>query len=95
MTSARNRAIARALRELADALELPVEPQQDQSSSDPGRVGDRLLYDLPTAATRLSLSVRVIEQLVAAGEIDSVRIGRRRLLRSEDLAGYVDRLSRP
>ena len=41
----------------------------------------RLLYDKVTAAEQLSISERVLARLIADGEIESVLVGRRRLVR--------------
>lgn len=54
----------------------------------------RLMYDKPEAAEQLSVSVRVLERLIAGGEIESVLIGRRRLVPASALEDYVDRLRR-
>ena len=40
----------------------------------------RLLYDKPDAAAQLSVSERVLERLIKDGEIETVTIGRRRLV---------------
>jgi len=52
----------------------------------------RLLYDKPEAAEQLSVSVRVLERLISDGEIESVQIGRRRLVPAEALVDYIDRV---
>lgn len=51
---------------------------------------DRLLYAIPDAAEKLSVSARVLERLIAAGEVETVKIGRRRLVPAEALADYID-----
>jgi excisionase family DNA binding protein len=53
-----------------------------------------LLYDIPAAAEQLSVSARVLERLIKDGEVDTVKIGRRRLVPAEALADYVERLRR-
>ena len=57
-------------------------------------MSDRLLYAIPDAATQLSVSARVLERLIADGEIATVKIGRRRLVPAEALADYITRLQR-
>jgi excisionase family DNA binding protein len=52
----------------------------------------RLLYDLDTTAEQLSISRRVVDRLIRDGEIDSVLLGRRRLVSHEALEDYVARL---
>lgn len=52
----------------------------------------RLLYDLDTTAEQLSISRRVVDRLIRDGEIDSVLLGRRRLVPHEALEDYVARL---
>jgi excisionase family DNA binding protein len=53
-----------------------------------------LLYSIPDAADQLSVSARVLERLIKDGEVDTVKIGRRRLVPAEALADYVERLRR-
>lgn len=53
-----------------------------------------LLYSIPDAADQLSVSARVLERLIADGEVDTVKIGRRRLVPAEALTDYVERLRR-
>ena len=52
----------------------------------------RLLYDLDTTAEQLSISRRVVDRLIRDGEIDSVLLGRRRLVPHEALEDYVSRM---
>lgn len=53
---------------------------------------DRLLYDLDTAAEKLSISRRVVDRLIRDGELDTVKLGRRRLVPHDALEDYVARL---
>lgn len=53
---------------------------------------EKLLYSIPEAADQLSISARVLERLIADGQVDTVKIGRRRLVPSEALTSYVDRV---
>ena len=54
----------------------------------------RLLYDKPTAAEQLSISERVLDRLLKDGEVESVLIGRRRLVPHDALVDYLERLRR-
>lgn len=55
---------------------------------------NRRLYDKPEAAEQLSVSVKVLERLIHDGEVESVKIGRRRLVPAEALDDYIARLRR-
>lgn len=52
----------------------------------------RLLYAIPDAAEQISVSARVLERLVADGEVESVKVGRRRLVPHDALTDYIERL---
>lgn len=52
----------------------------------------RLLYEIPTAADQLSISERLLARIIADGQIDTVRIGRRRLVPHDALEDYIARL---
>lgn len=52
----------------------------------------RLLHDLDETAELLSISRRVVDRLIKDGEIDTVKLGRRRLVPHEALEDYVARL---
>lgn len=52
----------------------------------------RILYSKPEAADQLSISERVLDRLIRDGEVDSVLIGRRRLVPAEAITEYVKRL---
>lgn len=54
----------------------------------------RLLYTTHGAAEQLSISERQVRILITDGELDVVRIGRRRLVSHDALADYVERLKR-
>lgn len=54
----------------------------------------RLLHSIEDAAAELSISKRVMEKLIADGEVASVTIGRRRLVAHDALEDYVARLAR-
>ena len=50
------------------------------------------LLDTRAIARELSLGRTTVLQLIASGELTSVRVGRRRLAKREDLAAFVDGL---
>lgn len=52
----------------------------------------RLLYSVPDAADQLSISARVLERLIADGDVATVKIGRRRLVPHDALVDYLDRI---
>ena len=52
----------------------------------------RLLYAIPDAADKISVSARVMERLVSDGVVESVKVGRRRLVPHDALTDYIDRL---
>lgn len=52
----------------------------------------RLLYAIPDAADQISVSARVLERLIADGEVESVKVGRRRLVPHDALTDYIERL---
>lgn len=56
------------------------------------KIGVRLLHDLDEAADLLSISRRVVDRLVRDGELDSVKLGRRRLVPHDALTDYIERL---
>ena len=49
------------------------------------QIAERGLYDVREAATWLSISTRSVFNLIAAGEIKTRRIGRRRLIPKAEL----------
>lgn len=53
---------------------------------------NRLLYSIPEAAGQLSVSARVLERLISEGEVDTVKIGRRRLVPADALDSYIKRI---
>lgn len=52
----------------------------------------KLLYSIEEAAKLLSVGKRKVEALVADGEVETVLIGRRRLVPAEALTDYIERL---
>jgi excisionase family DNA binding protein len=69
----------------------PVDDDSDAVHS--RRVADRLLVTKGEAAERLSVSVRTIERLVAAGRLSLVHVERAARFRVSDLETYVHDLS--
>jgi len=68
----------------------PAEPiLGDQSDADSGMCGRTLLLTVEEAARLLRLGRTSTYELVMRGEIQSVRIGRRRLVVREGLDRYV------
>jgi excisionase family DNA binding protein len=66
---------------MADRIEARIERIADARAS-----GQAL--DVKQAAARLGVSVKMVQELVASGEIRSVKVGRRRLI----AASTIDRL---
>ena len=60
----------------------------ERPRGDPGR----LVYSVQEAADLLGISRSFMFQLVATGEIDSFKIGKRRKIPREALDGYIQRL---
>lgn len=52
-----------------------------------------LLLDAVESARALRCSTKTVSRLIAQGELPSVQLGRRRLVRPADLQRYVDRLA--
>jgi excisionase family DNA binding protein len=48
-----------------------------------------MLYDIYEVALALRLGASTVRKLVSAGEIPSIRIGNRRLIRVEDLRAFI------
>jgi excisionase family DNA binding protein len=53
-----------------------------------------LAYSVEQAAELLGIGRTFMFQLVATGEIESLKIGKRRLITRDALHGYIDRLRR-
>lgn len=53
---------------------------------------DRLLLTVVAAARRLEISRSLLYELIAAGEVESIHVGRLRRVPAEALTAYVDRL---
>ena len=52
----------------------------------------RKLHAIPEAAEQLSISTRVLDRLIADGKIETVKIGRRRLVPDDALDAYIQHL---
>jgi excisionase family DNA binding protein len=73
---------------LPDLLNRPAPPQ----SAPPV---PPLLIDVPETARRLGVSPRTVERMIERRELPIVRIGRRRMIAADALAGWVhDRIER-
>lgn len=71
---------------------MPLWSSMSTSNPDDHSGTRRLLYSIPDAADQLSVSSRVLERLIADGEVETVKIGRRRLVPNDALLAYVARL---
>jgi excisionase family DNA binding protein len=58
------------------------------------RFVDRLMYPIPEAAARLGIGRTVLYQKIAAGQIGSVLVGRRRLIPDSALRAFVANLEK-
>ncbi len=54
--------------------------------------GMQLAYSVPDAAAMIGISRRTCYELMTAGQLRSVKLGRRRLVRHSDLVAFVDAL---
>lgn len=54
---------------------------------------DRISYDVPGAAAAIGVSKTTIWRLIAAGELETFKLGARTLIRADVLQALVDRLS--
>lgn len=52
----------------------------------------RKLYDRHDAAEQLSISERVLDRLIVDGHLETVKIGRRRLVPDDALDAYIEKL---
>jgi excisionase family DNA binding protein len=53
---------------------------------------DRLLYSIPEAAELIDTGLTKMAELIARGEIESIKIGASRKIPADALTAYVDRL---
>lgn len=54
--------------------------------------GERMLYPLREAAQRLGIGRSLLYQLIGAGDLATVRVGRRRLVPANELNRFVEHL---
>jgi excisionase family DNA binding protein len=81
--------VHRAVREaVAEAMANVVPQILDRVSADPA-----LVMDVPEAAARIGLSESKTKRLIAAGEIASISMGRRRKVPLAAIEDYLRRLS--
>ncbi|WP_201270390.1 helix-turn-helix domain-containing protein [Sinorhizobium meliloti] len=52
---------------------------------------EKFAYSVPEAATALGLSKDYVWKLVASGKIRSLKAGKRRLIRGEDLTAFLNK----
>lgn len=52
----------------------------------------RKLYSKTEAAEQLSISERVLDRLIVDGKLETVKIGRRRLVPDDALDNYIEHL---
>jgi excisionase family DNA binding protein len=71
-------AVNKALAEILPHLTAPFDPVN--------------VIDVPEAAARIGVSVSKTKRLIAASEIESVLIGRRRKVPVDAIENYIDRL---
>lgn len=64
-----------------------------QARQEPMPPMDRMLLTVEEAATVLGVGRSLMFELIASGQIESVRVGRLRRLRPDDLRAYVSALS--
>jgi len=64
----------------------------NQPSSVDVEIEDRYLLSVEAAAQALAVSARTVRNEIVAGRLETVRLGRRRLVPVQAIAAYVDRL---
>lgn len=62
------------------------------SAHDPAKVPGRLAYSVEEAAELLGIGRTFMFQLIATGEIDSFKIGKRRKIARDAIDAYIERL---
>jgi excisionase family DNA binding protein len=53
---------------------------------------DKLAYSVPDAAKELSVSKETVWRLVKRGELRTLKIGHRTIIRRAEIVAYLDRL---
>jgi excisionase family DNA binding protein len=77
----------------ASPLAAPLEKRELEFAAVGGEgVEDRLLYRVTEVAVFLNVSRSKVYELLASGELRSVKIDRTRLVRGSDLRDYVESL---
>jgi excisionase family DNA binding protein len=82
-------------RELRDAVHDVVLGAVQEALAEVLPGADPTMIDVAEAARRLGLGTTKTKQLIAAGELPSVLIGRRRKVPVEAIEGYIRRLTDP
>jgi excisionase family DNA binding protein len=54
---------------------------------------EALAYDVPVAGRMIGVGTTKVWELVRSGDLQTIRIGRRRLVTKEALQAFLDRLS--
>ena len=62
------------------------------NNEEPQTTGVQLAYSVPDAAAMIGISRRTCYELMTSGQLRSVKLGRRRLVRHSDLVAFVDAL---
>jgi excisionase family DNA binding protein len=68
---------------------LPV--QLDGSRKQENNVSDKLAYTIPEAVAASGLGRTTIYELIKSGEVPIVKVGRRSVIRRQDLEAMLDR----
>jgi excisionase family DNA binding protein len=63
------------------------------NNDEPQTPGVQLAYSVPDAAAMIGISRRTCYELMTSGQLRSVKLGRRRLVRHTDLVAFVDALA--
>ncbi|WP_308646353.1 helix-turn-helix domain-containing protein [Nocardia farcinica] len=53
---------------------------------------EQAIYDIPTVCNRLSISRSSVYELIAAGRLKSVKVGKRRMVTSRQLTEFITQL---
>lgn len=84
-------ALREAIRPLVDGIREEVEALRDEVRTLRNERDPERLLDLDEAAALLGISRRSVDTLVAAGELSSLKIGRRRLVPRRALSAFIRR----
>ncbi|AIL98108.1 helix-turn-helix domain-containing protein [Sinorhizobium meliloti] len=83
------RDMKRALNELIMVLK-KMGAERDLADIKDDRRLEKLAYSVPEAAAMSGLSKDYVWKLVASGSLSSIKAGKRRLIRTEDLQAFLD-----